>query len=226
MQSFIFEDFKAIAALFDALPIAVFVKDVQSKFLFMNNACEAQWGMRFSDLKDTDASQFFPADQMKLFLEKDQEVFAGGREIDFEEIFWNASLKQNRYGHTFKKPIYDELGNPRCLICITIDITENKKITQDLSLNEEKLRTLFELSPLGIARNTMDGKFIEANNAFLKILGYSLNELNTLSYWDITPERYAPQEAQQLESLQKNAGSMAPTKNTTSTAGANRYPLG
>ncbi|HEX5363195.1 MAG TPA: EAL domain-containing protein [Gallionella sp.] len=191
--------------LVDVLPIAIFIKDADSKFLLMNSACEEQWGMRFSDLRGTDASQFFPPDQMEWFLAKDREIFAGGSQVDFEETFWNATLKQNRIGHTFKKPVYDSSGKPLYLICITIDVTDARKIDQDLRLSEEKLRAMFDMSPLGMIRNSMDGTFVEANNALLNIVGYSLEELNRLSYWDLTPESYSEQEAEQLESLRVHA---------------------
>jgi PAS domain S-box-containing protein len=65
MYSTIFEDVKSMQELVDVLPVAIFVKDAESKFLLMNKACEAQWGMRFSDLRGTDGSQFFPPDQMR-----------------------------------------------------------------------------------------------------------------------------------------------------------------
>jgi len=201
----IFHDVTAIQTLVDVLPVAIFVKDAQSKIRLMNKACEEQWGMRFSGLQGTDASHLFPANQMEWFLSKDREIFAGGCQVDFEEEFWNATLKQNRLGHTFKKPVYDNAGKPLYLICITIDITENRKTHQELRLSEEKLRILFEMSPLGIARNSMDGTFIEANDAFLKIVGYTLDELNQLSYWDLTPKSYEQQEALQLESLRTKA---------------------
>lgn len=72
---------------------------------------------------------------------------------------------------------------------------------KSLHLSEEKLRLMFDMSPMGMARNAMDGSFIEANAAFLIIVGFSLEELNRLSYWDLTPDSFAAQEAQQLESL-------------------------
>jgi PAS domain S-box-containing protein len=68
----IFEDIGAMQALVDVMPIAIFVKDAESRFLLMNKACEKQWGMLFSDLQNTDASQFFPSDQMDWFLAKDR----------------------------------------------------------------------------------------------------------------------------------------------------------
>ena len=47
----------------------------------------------------------------------------------------------------------------------------------------------------------MDGLFMEANQAFLNILGYSLEQLQKISYLDVTPKSYAYDEARQLESL-------------------------
>ncbi|MEZ5447271.1 MAG: EAL domain-containing protein [Gammaproteobacteria bacterium] len=193
---------QAIQELLDTLPVAIFVKDAESRFLYMNKACEAQLGVDFGELRGNDGSALFPAGQMQGFLAKDQEVFAAGRPIEFVETVWNAALKANRIGHTFKKPIYDEDGRPRFLVGAVIDITERMQSEQILRMSEEKLRALFEMSPLGIARNAMDGTFIEANAAFLKIVGYSLEELNRLTYWDLTPKEYAQMEARQLESLE------------------------
>ncbi len=76
-----------------------------------------------------------------------------------------------------------------------------KQAKKSLRLSEEKLLSMFEMSPMGMARNAMDGRFIEANAAFLNIVGFSLEELNHLSYWDLTPDCFAAQEALQLESL-------------------------
>ncbi len=86
---------------------------------------------------------------------------------------------------------------------IARDITERKQAEQIIRLSEEKLRAMFNMSPLGMARNAMDGRFVEANPALLEMLGYTFDELNNLSYWDITPKEYDAQEAQQLESLNK-----------------------
>ena len=74
-------------------------------------------------------------------------------------------------------------------------------LIRQLRAGDQKLRGLFELSPLGIARNAMDGRFIEANGAFLSIVGYSVPEMERLSYWDLTPRRYESQEVEQLAAL-------------------------
>jgi PAS domain S-box-containing protein len=82
------------------------------------------------------------------------------------------------------------------------DAARRREAEMELRSNEEKLRAMFEMSPLGMARNSADGAFLEANPAFLGIVGYDLAELRGLSYWDLTPVRYADDEACQLERLE------------------------
>ena len=77
------------------------------------------------------------------------------------------------------------------------------RATGRLSENELKLRGLYELSPLGIALTDMRGRYLEFNDAFQNICGYPKDELNSLDYWALTPEKYAEDEARQLESLEK-----------------------
>ncbi|MGZ5051428.1 MAG: EAL domain-containing protein [Methylobacter sp.] len=73
---------------------------------------------------------------------------------------------------------------------------------QNLREKDEKLRGLYELSPLGIALTDMQGRYIEFNKAFSHICGYPANELSNLDYWSLTPKIYESQEALQLESLE------------------------
>ncbi len=85
------------------------------------------------------------------------------------------------------------------------EISLRQSIEEDLkasSKNNERYRVLFYESPVGHALNRLDdGHFLSVNEAFASITGYSLNELNQLSYWDLTPESFADEEAKQLKSL-------------------------
>ena len=162
-----------IKELVDALPAALFIKDSESKILLMNKACEEQWGLSFAELQDTDASNFFPPEQMEWFLTKDREVFASGQKIDFEESFWNSRLQENRIGHTFKKPIYDITGKPHLLICITIDVTERKRIEDTMRLAS----WIYQSSNEAIVVTDENNRIVEINAAFTRITGYELEEI-------------------------------------------------
>ncbi|HEX5806572.1 MAG TPA: PAS domain S-box protein [Macromonas sp.] len=71
----------------------------------------------------------------------------------------------------------------------------------ELKESTEKLRGLFELSPLGIALTDMNGRYVEFNSAFAAICGYPADELKQLDYWTLTPPQYADDEAKQLALL-------------------------
>ncbi len=113
--------------IINLMPLPVFVKDSQCRIVLMNFACEMQWGMKFSDLKNTTGSQFFPVEQITKFLENDNAIFDSNNLVEFEEAVWNADLRQNRIVHTYKKPVLNEMGEPDYLIGISVDITENKE---------------------------------------------------------------------------------------------------
>ena len=138
-----------IKEVVDAIPVALFVKDARSRILLMNRAAEEQWGMAFADLCGTDGGQFFPPEQMAGFLAKDQEIFDGGRQVDFVETFWNASLKENRIGHTFKKPIFDAAGEPLYLVGVCVDITGLKRAEDSLKSSHDRLNEAQRIAGLG-----------------------------------------------------------------------------
>ncbi len=100
--------------------------------------------------------------------------------------------------------IRDRNGTTTGHLSIAQDITFQYFALKSLEKSEAKLRTLFDLSPLGIAMTDMAGHFVEFNEAYRKICGYSTDELNALDYWALTPHKYAELEQNQLDSLTLN----------------------
>jgi PAS domain-containing protein len=68
-------------------------------------------------------------------------------------------------------------GARRCralrLIGTHQDLSERHRAEQSLRESEDKLRSLFELSPLGIAMCTMEGRLVEFNEAYRALLGFA-----------------------------------------------------
>ena len=76
------------------------------------------------------------------------------------------------------------------MLSISKDITEIHQITLALQESEEKFRTIFNSTNDGILVSTTNFTFIDANTAFLELLGYSKEELNDTHTLDLVPEKY------------------------------------
>ncbi len=92
---------------------------------------------------------------------------------------------------------------------VLADVTEQELAEQRLREMDAKLRGLYELSPLGIALTSKEGRFVEFNEAFRIITGYPENQLKELDFWTLTPDKYNADEMRQSESLERS-GSYGP----------------
>ncbi|MCF8370956.1 MAG: PAS domain S-box protein [Bacteroidales bacterium] len=61
-----------------------------------------------------------------------------------------------------------------------------KERTNEVELAKQKIEMAIENAPIGITMVRMDGKFLQANQAFCEIIGYTLDELKELTFTDIT----------------------------------------
>ena len=192
-----------LIAILAGIPIPFFVKDAQSRFVVVNAACEAHWGVRQEDLLGNDGSAFFPAEQMASFLAKDRQIFAQGQALDCEELVWNAAAQHDRSYHTFKNPTFDAAGKPLYLACASIDITKRKAAERVLEQYQSQLETtvLERTHALQISVSTAEralndlnrqklvldqhaivtmsdlaGRITYSNNSFTEISGYSREE--------------------------------------------------
>lgn len=162
---------RRLQEIIDLMPIALFIKDESSKIMLMNRACEEQWGVSFSD--SMDVSSFLPFEQGSRFVKTGEEVFAGRMPIDFEEVFWNANLKMNRIVHVYRKPVYDEAGNPLYLIGMMTDVTEQKEKEKELNL----AAAVFDITDEGILITNPENRILRVNPSFTAITGYSSDEV-------------------------------------------------
>ncbi len=94
-------------------------------------------------------------------------------------------------------------GGKKAILEVFIDITERKRSEEALRESEEKFRAMFETSPSGMALCEMDGAFVQVNQAYLDMIGYTRKEALKLTFWDLTPKEYGKFEKKQLRSLEK-----------------------
>lgn len=67
-----------------------------------------------------------------------------------------------------------------------LDITKQKQADEALRENAERLHGIFNQAAVGIGVASLDGRFVEINQKFGDILGYSIDESRNLTFFDIT----------------------------------------
>jgi len=105
----------------------------------------------------------------------------------------------------------DAQGRPLRVVGTHTDITRRKQAEEALKTSEERYRRIFADSPLGIVTSGQDMRFLTANAAFCRMLGYSEAELTGMSFKDITHPAHAGQD---LESVLKVMSGKLPKYHT------------
>ena len=166
----------AYKVLVDGLPIGCFVLDTKGAFTVVNRAFAALLGSDdpgyFTGLP---ASQL-PADMRSILcIEEDRDVFSAGAALS-RETEVDAPDGQKRWFECFKNAIREENGTIVGLIGMLREITDHKRTAQKLLESEARYRAVFENAPIGIFHSTTDGKLVDANPAFARIIGYDSPE--------------------------------------------------
>ena len=151
-----------LAAIVENMPAMVFVKDaLELRFISMNRAGEALLGYSREELIGKSDFDLFPEAEADFFIGMDRYVLQRGtaREIQEEKIHDRGG--QERILHTRKVPIYDANGQPRYLLGISVDITEQKSV-------EEQLRQAHKMDVVGQLAGGIAHDF---NNMLTGIIG-------------------------------------------------------
>jgi PAS domain S-box-containing protein len=71
-------------------------------------------------------------------------------------------------------------------IGLSADITERRRAEEALRESEERFRTVFENAPSGVCVTGLDGRYMQVNAAFCRMMGYTAQELLGKLWSDLT----------------------------------------
>jgi PAS domain S-box-containing protein len=171
------EDF--LTSVLESLPQMVFVKDAADlRFVRFNKAGEELLGYSRKELLGKNDYDFFPKSQADFFTAKDRAVLVSGGLADIPEELIETRGKGQRLLHTKKIPICDKAGGePRYLVGISEDITEQKRVQEALRVSEERFRSFFQDAPIMYFTLDESGTVLSVNQAGAEQLGYDIPEL-------------------------------------------------
>jgi PAS domain S-box-containing protein len=87
-------------------------------------------------------------------------------------------------------PLRDRSGKAAKWYGTNTDIEERKRAEDALRKSEERWRSVFENSAIGVALSDLNGSFLATNHVYQTIVGYTEQELRALHFLDVTHEDY------------------------------------
>ena len=160
-------------------PIMVFVKRASDLRLeLLNRAAEEIMGYSRHDLLGKGNYDLWPEQQAAAFEAADRQVLAMPGILEIEEEPITRPGGELRYLHTWKVALRGEEGVPTHMLGISVDITERKKLEEELIELLSFNQTVVDKSDTGIMVHRESGECVLCNEAAALIVGASYQELS------------------------------------------------
>jgi len=95
-----------------------------------------------------------------------------------------------RWFHTRGLALRDKEGRIVRWYLLPIDVDDRRRAEEALRKSEERWRSVFENSAIGVALTDLNGRFLATNQVFQAMVGYTEEELRAVSFADLTHEDY------------------------------------
>ena len=156
----------------------------------MNPSAARAIGLPPEDVIGKDDFALFPPKVAERWIWEDRQVLDAGTSLSFEDQMELAG--ERIFLHTVKSPWRNRAGEIIGTVGIGRDVTENKRVERALKEIESRFQKLFASDLMGIHIPDRFGAITEANDEFLRIVGYSRSDLEAGKVrWDtMTPQEY------------------------------------
>jgi PAS domain S-box-containing protein len=163
-----------------------FVKDEDHKWVVLNDAAVEMMGQPRETLIGKSDYDLFPDEQADVFWKYDEMVFKSGSTSNEEQITWFDGTLHTIV--TFKELYIEKPSGKKFIVGTIHDITNYKKIEEELRSSESKYRELFDNANDYILTTDFDGKITNANRTLLRYLQTDLESLMQHSVFEFIRE--------------------------------------
>ena len=174
---------------------AIFVKDLEGRYLMTNSSTAAIIGRPAEELIGKEDAELFPTEVARRLVDADRRVIESGETLRLEEVL--PAGDGTRTFLSTKAAYMDHRGEVLGIIGVSTEITERKRAEEALRQSEELYRTVVEQAAENIFIVDVETKrILEANTALQRSLGYTPEELKEMTLYDIV--------AHEKESVERN----------------------
>jgi PAS domain S-box-containing protein len=165
-------------AVIENIPAMIAVKDAKDlRFTLLNRAGEELTGIPRTESLGKSDFDMFPQEQAEFFVAQDRAVLASGK----LHVIPEEPIQTRQYGTriltTYKVPVFGEDGQPKYLVAMSNDITDQKRAVAALRSSEARFASLLAASPDAIIAVDATGNIVLANDHVMATYGYEPAEL-------------------------------------------------
>ena len=172
-------------AILDNIPDIAWLKDVENRFIAVNEAFGRTCGRRPEELAGKTDFDIWPREIAEKYVADDREIMTSGRQRRFEESFVDREGKR-KWVEAIKTPIFNDEGQVIGMTGIARDITARKTMEEALQASERRYRRLFESAKDGIlVLDPQTGKITHVNQCLTEMLGHSPGEVLGKKLWEL-----------------------------------------
>ncbi|WP_254510630.1 PAS domain-containing hybrid sensor histidine kinase/response regulator [Anatilimnocola floriformis] len=189
-------------SLNESLPLNVIRKDLAGGFIDCNQRfCDTLQRSRESILHRNDFD-FFPEEQAAKYRYDDMQVISTGQPLEVVEEYVGPH-GEKLYMQVLKAPVRDAAGKIIGVQGMFWDVTLRMRAEDALRASDARFRKLGQSSIIGVIVATFDGRILEANDAFLHMIGRTREEFTKgMVRWDeITPADFRAGDEQAIATL-------------------------
>jgi len=156
--------------LIDALPVPVFYKDSEGRYLGCNSSFEEFFGQKREQVTGKSVYELSPKEFADIYHEKDLALLQNpGIQIYESTVKDRGGVVHNVIFH--KATFSDMDGSVGGLIGAILDITDRRQVEEALRNSEARLHTLVQTIPDLIWLKDKDGVYLSCNTMFERFFG-------------------------------------------------------
>jgi PAS domain S-box-containing protein len=183
------ENRRLFQSVIDYSPGIIVVKDLKGKLLLFNRSFEQSLGLSVDQLRGQTVYDLFPPDVGERRRAADQSVIRTHAPVMLEETIELADGKHDFLASAF--PLDDDQEKLFGVCWIETDITEKKRVEEELKESQRLCQSVIDYSPGIIVVKDLKGKLLLFNKSFEQSVGLTHDQLRGRTVYDLFPPTQA-----------------------------------